>query len=210
VQTLRFYLHALRQLPTILGKAWIFYITLITSIGSTLGYFGIKRVTALVGWWQGLSPVWGAIVPVALVCVALFLVAVHRQFQEVERERDKLLSEKETEEQRAALKEFLAEVMREGEVLIRSNPSVEEAEKWVTKIRNLLLCAFLDTSEAELFLSDEGLSPLNYHEPLQPYVQTDAQKWIRRRLERIGDLIRRADSLRIRAGFNGRDYIVPD
>ena len=89
-RALRFYGGAIRQLPLILGWAWLTFIALITSIGSTLAYFGIKRGKLLVGWWESLSPWWGAVLPVVLLAIALFLIAVHRQFQQIEQERDKL------------------------------------------------------------------------------------------------------------------------
>jgi hypothetical protein len=56
VQTLRFYLDAVRQLPAILGRAALWYITILTAIGSAIGYFGIKFGKSLVSWWENLSP----------------------------------------------------------------------------------------------------------------------------------------------------------
>jgi hypothetical protein len=103
VQAFRFYLYAVRQLPAILGKAALWYITILTAIGSTIGYLGIRQGKSLVSWWQGLSPLWGAVVPVVLVGVVLFLVAVHRQFREVERERDALKEKLDADERRATI-----------------------------------------------------------------------------------------------------------
>jgi hypothetical protein len=153
----------------------------------------------------------------AVILLYGFLRENYEEHLAVERQRDRLQDEKEaleeqaaTEEQRAAMKEVLAEAMREGQKLLRSSPNVEETEEWATKVRDLLLRAFLDTSEAELFLSNEGLPPLDYADPVMQHVQSDVHKWMRRRLARLADLIQRADSLPIRPGFNGREYIVPD
>jgi hypothetical protein len=90
VQAFRFYIYAVGQLPAIFGRVVLGFITILTSIGSTIGYFGIKWGDSLVSWWEGLSPWWGAILPVLSVAIILFLVAVHRQFQEIERKRDEL------------------------------------------------------------------------------------------------------------------------
>jgi hypothetical protein len=42
MQTLHFYLDAVRQLPAILGKVVLWYITVRTAIGATVVYFRIK------------------------------------------------------------------------------------------------------------------------------------------------------------------------
>jgi hypothetical protein len=94
LQAFRFYVFAVGQLPSILGRAALGYITILTSVGSALGYFGVRWGESLVGWWEGLSPWWGAVLPVLSAAIILFLVAVHRQFQEIERERDNLKQEK--------------------------------------------------------------------------------------------------------------------
>ena len=95
LQAFRFYIYAVGQLPAILGRAALGYITILTSVGSALGYFGVRWGESLLGWWEGLSPLWGAVLPVLAVAVILFLVAVHRQFQEIEQERDVLRQENE-------------------------------------------------------------------------------------------------------------------
>ncbi len=129
--------------------------------------------------------------------------ANYEAFQKIQTEKDELKKQLATDEQRAALKEVLAEAIREGRQLRDSNPSKEDAGKWGGKIKALLLAAFVDSSEAEVFVSNQGLLPIYGDE-------TEAQRWIGHRLERLEDLIRRTDSLRIRPGFNGRDWIVPD
>lgn len=91
-----------------LGWAWMSVVALITSIGSTLGYLGVKQEKPLVGWWEGLSPLWGAVVPVAVVVVVLFLIAVHKQFEEIELERDGL------EEDNAELRKQIATLENTG------------------------------------------------------------------------------------------------
>jgi hypothetical protein len=198
-----FYWRLIKRTPVLLWHA-------LTGLDKITGALVLALGAVGVSAWQQLLPWWSPFVAFGVILLYGFLRENYEEYRAIERERDKLRDEKETEDQRAALKEVLAEAMREGQKLLRSSPSVEQAQEWVTKIRNLLLLAFLDTGEAELFLSDDGLPPLDYNEPLQRVVQTDEQKWIRRRLQRLANLIQRADSLKIRPGFNGRDHIVPD
>jgi hypothetical protein len=175
---------------------------------------------AVMSTWH-LLPSWTVpvflLVSLAILFVRGLVKANYEEFRRVEGERDQeqaameaLQEQIATEEQRATLKELLAEAIREGEELLKSRPSIEQAEEWVNKIGGVLQIAFLDTSEAQVFYSDEGLPPLYYSDPVVQHAQTPAQKWIRQRLARLTDLIRRADSLQIRPGFNGRDYIVSD
>lgn len=112
----RFYLYAVHQLPAILGRAALAYITGLTSVSAIIGYFGIKQGKLIVGWWEGLSPFWGAVLPMLVVAAVLFLIAVHRQFQEIERERDELKQENE-------------ELIAESEN--RSSPVPDTLEEWL-------------------------------------------------------------------------------
>ena len=207
---LRFYWRLVKRTPVLLWRS-------LTGLDKVTGVLALVFGAVGLSAWQQLLPWWSPFVAFGVILLYGFLRENYEEYLTVERERDRLRNEKQTleeqaasEEQRAALKEVLAEAMREGEKLLKSSPTTEEAEKWVTKIRNLLLLAFLDTSEAELFVSDEGLPPLVYGDPVIRFAQSPEQKWIRQRLARLTDLIRRADSLRIRPGFNGRDHIVPD
>ncbi len=174
-------------------------------VGGFLTWLGLGVAT-----WLEFIPLRVWLIGGGVLLLYAIMAAIYEKFREIEAEKEELEKQAATEDQRAALKEFLAEALREGEDLLRSNPSNEEAEAWAEKIGRLLSLAFLNTGEAQLFYSDEGLPPLDYAEPLRQHLQTPAQKWMRRRLARLADLIRRSDSLQIRPGFNGRDYILPD
>jgi hypothetical protein len=157
------------------------------------------------GTWVAFSR-WWALVPLGFL-VILFIYGLMQAnfeaFQKIESEKEALEKQIATEEQHSALKEVLAEAIREGRKLRESNPTDKEAGAWGGKIKALLVDAFTDSSEAELFVSDQGLLPIWGDE-------TQAQIWLGRRLERLENLIQRSDSLQIRPGFNGRAYIVDD
>jgi hypothetical protein len=131
-QALRIYLGAVRQLPVILGKATLGFTAVITAIGSIIGYFGIKLGTSLISWWENLSPWWGAILPIALVVLVLFLVAVNRQFQEIEEECNELRGrlQKVVQERRnlsAEVEIFQAELERYRQNTLRQLPQSDAA-----------------------------------------------------------------------------------
>jgi hypothetical protein len=182
-----------------LGRAWLIYITILTAIGSTLGYFRIKQEKPLVGWWGDLSPWWGAILPVLVVAVVLFLLAVHKRFEEVEKERDKLREGKTTRDKRAALKDALATLDERGHEVYTGNPSVEEAEKWVNDAGRLIYDA-LGNGEARLFMSDAGYT--------FRVSQNDTRQmlWVLGRLRRLAELMARVDSIELLPDFDIQDF----
>jgi len=184
MQTLRFYLDILRQLPTILRRTVLGYITVLTFIGSIIGYFGIKQGKPLVSWWENLSPWWGAVVPVLAVGATLLLIAVHERFQEIEREQDELgrqrnaledeLTKRENRELEArerwrvedALDKYLGE-MKEW-VLDEENPLVtlthDHPRRKIARTRTLWIVKRLDSQQKRdilMFLYEHGLVKKN-------------------------------------------------
>ena len=199
----RFYWRLVKRTPLLLWRS-------LTDLDKITGALALAFGAAGLSAWQQWLPWWSPFVAFGVILLYGFLKENYEEHLAVERERDRLQVEKEalgqqtaTQEQRAALKEVLAEAIREGRKLRKSNPTDEAAGAWGGKIKAVLLDAFTDSSEAELFVSDQGLLPIWGDE-------TQAQIWLGRRLEHLEDLIRRSDSLQIRPGFNGRDYIVPD
>lgn len=163
MQALRFYLSALRQLPAILGTATLGYITVLTSIGSAIGYLGIRWTKPLVSWWENLSPWWGAIVPVLVVGVYLFLVAVHKQFRETEQEQNELTRKK------SALEEELAR---------RENRELEIQERW--RIEDAL-DKYLDEMK-EWVLDEENPLAILPHDHSRRRIARTRTLWIVERL----------------------------
>jgi len=116
-RTPRLLLHALRELDAGIG--------MLTLVFAAVG----------IGAWQDLLPWW---TPYAAFAVLLFYGFLRENYEEylvVEGERNELQGEKETEEQRAALKEVLAEAVREGRQLLDSNPSKEDAGEWGARLK---------------------------------------------------------------------------
>src|SRR5215208_5363152 len=173
----RFYWRLVKRTPLLLWRA-------LTGMDKVTGALALAFGAVGLSTWQQWLPWWSPFVAFGVILLYGFLRENYEEYLTVERERDQLQDEKEvleeqaaTEEQRAALKELLAEAMREGEELLRSDPSIEQAEEWINKVGGVLQIAFLDTSEAQVFYSDEGLPPLYYTDPVLRHVQSPAQKW---------------------------------
>jgi hypothetical protein len=208
-KTLRFYLQAVRLLPAILGRATLWYITVLTAIGSAIGYFGIKFGKSLVSWWEDLSPWWGVALPIFAVAMALLAIAVHKRFQNIEQERDAIKTEKArlekdlaTIERRKALKSALEHAALEGELLHDDESTEERAQDWAFRVAVMIWVA-LDPGAVRLFYNDFEVSVNAVAE------DSEVKRAIRRRLKHIHELITRVerDSLQVRPDFDKRDWI---
>jgi membrane protein implicated in regulation of membrane protease activity len=209
VQTLRFYLDAVRQLPAILGRAALWYITILTAIGSAIGYFGIKFGKSLVSWWENLSPWWGVALPIFAVATVLLAIAVHKRFQQIERERDalkkqkaELEKERTTDERRAALKTALGHAALEGELLHGDKPTVELSNDWAFRVAVMIWVA-IEPGAVRLFYNDFEVSVNAVPD------DSEVKQAIRRRLKHTHELIVRVDrdSLQVNPDFDHRDWM---
>jgi hypothetical protein len=90
----------------------------------------------------------------------------------------------------------LARAQRDDEAILRSKPDSARAEAWADKVHDLI-AAGLGDAEAELFLSNHDLG-IGLRSP----TDTDADVWMRRRLQRLSRLLDRIHSMPARIDFD--------
>ncbi len=78
---MRFYWDTVLEIPRAFTNAALAYYAVGTLLLSTVGYFGIERGAQLVGFWENLSPFWGAVVPVFVIFLWLLAVANFERFE---------------------------------------------------------------------------------------------------------------------------------
>ncbi len=156
------------------------------------GAFGI-------GAWQQLLPWWSPFAAFGVILFYGFLRENYEGYSRVEGERDKLRNGRTTSDRRVALKDALGTASERGQQLHASDPSVEDAERWVNDTAGLIEAA-LGKGEVHLFVSGVGITLLSGNNSRQ-------QLWIEGRLHRLSQLITRVDTLYLRPDFDPLDWI---
>jgi hypothetical protein len=98
-----------------------------------------------------------------------------------------------------AFRQALARAQRDGEAILRSKPDSARAEAW-GQVHDLI-AAGLGDAEAELFPSNHDLG-IGLRSPND----TDADVWMRRRLQRLSRLLDRIHSMSARIDFDSKQW----
>ena len=76
----------------------------------------------------------------------------------------------------------------------------KDAERWGARMRNFVSDAY-GAGEASTLMSDAGFTNYTDNKP-----QTNIKNWIANRLQRLNDLVKRADTLPMQKGFDPETY----
>jgi hypothetical protein len=189
---LRFYWRLVKRTPVLLWRS-------LTGLDTVTGVLALVFGAVGVSAWQQLLPWWSPFVAFGVILFYGFLRENYEEFQVVERERDDLRKGRTTSERRAALKDALAAADESGHRLYANEPSVGDAEQWVTRTHNLMEAAY-GKGEARLFLSDAGYTFMaSQHSTRQGL-------WVQGRLRRLAELMARVDSLDLRPDFDHQEW----
>jgi hypothetical protein len=174
--------------------------------------FGIAGLT----WVLQLIPWWIPVGALGLLFLYGLLRANYEEFQKVEGAKQDLESKLASTEKRKAVKDLLGVAVEQGEdlrVILREEGgqwnlvSQQDVEDWVHRTHDLIEAAF-DKGEARRFLDSSDYKP---EKPL-PYreVRADPYKYhLTPRLQRLNELIVRANSLEVNPEFDPPSEIQP-
>lgn len=130
---LRFYWDTVCEIPRAVSKAALTYYAVGTLLLSAVGYLGIAWGKPVVGFWENLSPFWGAGVPVAVLAIWLLSVANFERFESL-RIKNQALEEKVAGYQKSGAQEEIRRLYIPDSVPIpEDEPYVIEPPKYPGK-----------------------------------------------------------------------------
>ena len=190
----RFYGRLVWQMLSILWAAADHYLTVVGVASFFVILLNPEIAVLAESAWSGISR-WWALVPLGVLFAYGLMKANYEAFQEVEGERDLLRRGRTTREKRIALKDALGDAIEKGQELHASDPTTEDAEKWVNDTA-VLIWAALGDGEVHLFANAPGVT---LH-------SGGNESRHRGRLHRLGQLIARVDGMELRPDFDPEEW----
>jgi hypothetical protein len=173
----------------------------------------MKTVSAYLTTGRGLLIVFIAVIVTRMTLAPYWVWEDEHQARLTAEAKNKELSER--AETRLAIKGLLSDFLNEGEAMLSSHKeskeqSVAEAYRienhvWANKAGNLIEAVY-GKGERTAWLSDFGALP----ETLPDWPTFETRMWLSNRLQRLDELIKRADTITIRADFDPAKYHLGD